>query len=296
MKAVVKCVQWLTTRERRQSRRKTRIPLVVHYWDGGAPMAHEVRDVSPDGLYALTEHRWYPGTLVMLSLQRTDLSEGDPGRLITVKAKVVRSDEDGVGFSLVNKNDSTGPSIYDVLQGGADHTSFKRFLSHLPAAHGQALIEYILLLPLIFLLIVNVVNFGGFFFAWITVANAARAGADYAILGGASVGGLPPATATAATAAKITDVIKADIASLPNNPSLVVNICKNVLGTVKTLVGTCSSVPSDPEPSNYVLATVDVTYTYVPFIPAGFKFPNLNIYATIPPTTIHRRAVMRLIQ
>jgi hypothetical protein len=24
-----------------------------------------------------------------------------------------------------------------------------------------------------------------------------------------------------------------------------------------------------------------------------FQFPNLNIYATIPPTTVHRRAVMR---
>jgi len=55
----------------------------------------------------------------------------------------------------------------------------------LQASKGQALIEYILLLPLLFLLIVNLVNFGGFFFAWITVANAARAGADYAILGGA---------------------------------------------------------------------------------------------------------------
>jgi len=43
---------------------------------------------------------------------------------------------------------------------------------------GQALIEFILVLPILFLLILNLVNFGGFFYAWITVANAARAGAN----------------------------------------------------------------------------------------------------------------------
>ena len=45
-----------------------------------------------------------------------------------------------------------------------------------------------------------------------------------------------------------------------------------------------------------MLLTVDVTYTYLPLLRAGFKFPNLNIYATLPPTTIHRKAVMRVLQ
>jgi hypothetical protein len=61
---------------------------------------------------------------------------------------------------------------------------------------------------------------------------------------------------------------------------------------VTTPTGSCLSF-ADPEP-NYVLTVIDVTYTYKPFIPL-FSFPNLNIYATIPPTTIHRRAVMRVI-
>ena len=38
-----------------------------------------------------------------------------------------------------------------------------------------------------------------------------------------------------------------------------------------------------------MLTTVDVTYTYQPFFAAGFNFPSLNIYTTLPPTTIHRR-------
>ena len=49
---------------------------------------------------------------------------------------------------------------------------------------GQSLVELALILPLLFLLIVNVVNFGGVFFAWIAVADAARTGAQYWITGG----------------------------------------------------------------------------------------------------------------
>ena len=169
--------------------------------------------------------------------------------------------------------------------------SFDRFSRPLLRNHGQALIEYILVLPMVFLLLVNVVNFGGFFYAFVTVSNAARAAADYAIMAGASVASSNIKTATAS---QINTLITTDIASLPNNPSLSVNICKNNNGAITTLSGTCTSVASDPEPGSYVLTSIDVTYTYKPFIPL-FSFPNLNIYATIPPTTIHRRAVMRMI-
>jgi Flp pilus assembly protein TadG len=149
---------------------------------------------------------------------------------------------------------------------------------------GQALIEFILVLPMLFLLILNLVNFGGFFYAWLTVSNAARAGANYATQGGASVGLL-----SAPTAAKVTAFVKADIASLPNTNSVVVNLCSRVNGTPS---GTCASIPADPESSTYQLTIVDVTYTYVPFISA-FSFPRLGVYLTLPPTTIYQRGEMR---
>lgn len=170
--------------------------------------------------------------------------------------------------------------------------AFNRFLQKLRKNQGQALIEYILMLPLIFLLLVNVVNFGGFFYAFITVANAARAAGDYAIMGGATVASSHIAQASAT---QVTTQITNDIASLPNNASLSVNVCQNNSGTVTALAGTCSSIASDPEAASYILTSIDVTYTYVPFIPL-FSFPNLGINATIPPTTIHRRAVMRMMQ
>ena len=290
MNTLTRWLNRLAFRDERKVERQDRLPLVAHYWDGGSPKAHTVRDISRRGMYLLTDQRWYPGTLVMVSLQREDLHEEDPDRCLMVKAKVVRAGDDGVGFTFVTQDDPSRIA-QENLQGGADRKTIEKFLQRFSSERGQALIEYILVLPFIFLLIVNLINFGGFFFAWIGVANAARAGADYAALGGASVGAPGPATG-----AQITTLITQDIASLPNNPSLVVNVCRNNNGTVTALAGTCSSITGDPEAASYVLTSVDVTYTYVPFIPAGFRFPSMNVYVSIPPTTIHRRAVVRSIQ
>lgn len=159
---------------------------------------------------------------------------------------------------------------------------------------GQALIEFALIIPLVFILAVNAVNFGGFLFAWITVANAARDGAEYMIMSSASPG--PP---TPATLAQVTSLVTNDVISLLNRASIVVAICtNNQTGTAPPPLGMtpsgCTTL-SDPEPSTYTLATVDVTYTYKPFIPL-FSFPRLGISATLPTSTIHRKAVMRMLQ
>ena len=156
------------------------------------------------------------------------------------------------------------------------------------ANQGQALIEFALTLPLLLLLIVNVVNFGGFFYAWITIANAARAGADYAVLGGASAGATPTPTG-----AEIAAVIANDTSYLPNASSLTVGVCQDNNGTITILTGSCTTVKDDPEAPSYVLTTVQVAYTYKPFISAGFQFANLGVYATLPPLTITRMAYMR---
>jgi len=289
---VMRWLERLTYRERRRAERRQPPRLIAHYWDGAAPAGHRVRDISSTGLYLLTEQRWYPGTVVTMSLQRAGVPDSDPERTVRVNGKVVRCDSDGVGFDFVmlEKNDHRQTTESDTVFKAADRKTFRRFLNHLHSDSGQSLVEYILMLPFLILLIINLVNFSGFFYAWITVANAARAGADYAVLGGASVGA--PGRPTAATVAS---VITEDVYSLPNKASVQVNICQNYQGTVTTLAGTCTGTVADPE-TEYVLLTVDVTYTYLPLLRAGFKFPNLNIYATLPPTTIHRKAVMRVLQ
>jgi hypothetical protein len=235
MDAMKNWFKWMFSRDRRSDPRQERPRLLAYYWDGGTPKPHALRDVSSDGLYLLTPERWYPGTLVMVSLHKIGADENDPDRSITVNARVVRLGDDGVGLELV-------PSVENVLLAapsqavnGANRKTFRRFLQGLLEHRGQALIEYILLLPLLFLLIVNVVNLGGFFFAWITVANAARSGANYAVLGGASVGSLHLPSAT-----QVTSLITGDISSLPNRASLAVNLCRKYNGIVTTLAGTCT--------------------------------------------------------
>jgi len=155
---------------------------------------------------------------------------------------------------------------------------------------GQSLVEFALILPLIFLLVLNAVNFGGFLFAWITIANGARAGTDYMTMSTASMG--QPA---APTAAQVTTLVTSDISSLMNRSSLVVRVCTNNNGTITCTGGGSQTPPADPEPSHYVLGSVDVTYTYVPFLSA-WDFSKLGIHLTLPATKIHQRAVMRMLQ
>jgi Flp pilus assembly protein TadG len=152
-------------------------------------------------------------------------------------------------------------------------------------------VEFALVLPLLLLMIVNVVNFGGLFFAWITVSNSVRAGADYLIMGSATVGG--PASPSIAS---VQSLVTQDLVYLPNSSGVQVRVCVKRDGTV-----TCSSSPTtyagsttlgdDPESSTlYVSAMVEVNYTYSPLIPVNWGFIPL----TTPPTSIHRTAMMRL--
>jgi Flp pilus assembly protein TadG len=154
-----------------------------------------------------------------------------------------------------------------------------------PRRAGQALVEFALIIPLVFLLAVNAVNFTGYIFTWITVANAARAGAQYMTLSSAS-----PGAPASATQEQIAALIANDVTSLKNRSSVVVAICAN-----STASSTGCTTLSDPEAPAYTLATVDVTFTYNPYIPM-LSFPDLGIGATLPSTTVHRKTVMRMLQ
>ena len=127
MNGLMRWLNRLTLRNERTDERDDRLPLVAHYWDGGPPIGHTVRDISRRGMYLFTEQRWYPGTLVMVSLQREDLSEDDPDRCLMVKAKVVRQGFDGVGFTFVTPDDPERISR-ENLQDGADRKTIDRFL------------------------------------------------------------------------------------------------------------------------------------------------------------------------
>jgi hypothetical protein len=104
--------------------------LAAYYWNGAAPVAHGVRDISSSGLYVVTEERWYPGTLVLMTLQRTD--HGEECGAIDCRAiagRALGSGRRGVAVYSVRRKDmrSGKTSILDA----ATREEFDLFLAQL---------------------------------------------------------------------------------------------------------------------------------------------------------------------
>jgi Flp pilus assembly protein TadG len=290
--AIGRWKRWLLNenKEPRRAPRAVQPELVVHFWDGSVPAGRCLRDINQYGAYIYTSERWYPGTIIRLVLQgyHTAIEEDGtttPRSSACASARVVRHGADGVGVEFVFPDEEIREDFQAFLKTIPVQPARTSSGDEVPRRGGQALVEFALIVPLVFLLAVNAVNFAGFIFAWITVANAARGAAQYMILSSASPGAPTPATLT-----QIKALVTSDVASLKNKASVVVAICTNST----TSSNGCTTL-SDPEAPSYTLATVDVTYTYNPFIPL-FSFPDLGIQATLPSSTIHRKAVMRMLQ
>ncbi len=110
----------------RRAPRDTSPRLAAYYWTGAAPEAHSIRDISSTGLYVVTEERWYPGTLVLMTLQRTDDGDEVTERSVAVLSRAVRWGEDGVGLQFIL------PKSQDAQRNdGADRKTLDRFLNEL---------------------------------------------------------------------------------------------------------------------------------------------------------------------
>lgn len=78
--------------------------LIAYFFTGGTPVGHAVRDISATGMYVVTDERWYPGTVVRITL--TDRHNPVVERSITVNARAVRCGRDGVGVEFVLDGES----------------------------------------------------------------------------------------------------------------------------------------------------------------------------------------------
>jgi PilZ domain len=124
-------LEWMFSKEQRMAKRQARPNLIAYYWDGGPAEPHDILDISSTGLYLLTEERWYPGTQVMVTLQRPEVADTDPDRSVTVNAKVVRLGKNGVGLELVMPEEKVHKGVRSVAANGADRATFHRFLQRL---------------------------------------------------------------------------------------------------------------------------------------------------------------------
>jgi hypothetical protein len=110
----------------RKAPRESAPGLAAYYWTGGPPQAHEVKDISSSGLYVVTEERWYPGTLVLMTLQNSEFGAEVAERTICVHSRAVRWGKDGVGLQFVLQNESDGGAM-----AAADRKALDRFLARL---------------------------------------------------------------------------------------------------------------------------------------------------------------------
>ena len=170
---------------------------------------------------------------------------------------------------------------------------------------GQALVETVLILPVIMLVLLNAVNFGYFYLVALNLTSASRTASLYAMIGSATPAGtaLPAATGTSNVTASY--LAYQDLTgSLISPGNAKIQVCSAYLGVTGTgssqvaqcqtcttsasgsalacgATGAGSPAPdSDPEAPTFVLNRVDVTYSFSPIIP-GAPF-GLAVLSTCP--------------
>jgi CheY-like chemotaxis protein len=111
--------------EPRKAPRESFPGLSAHFWTGGAPVDHGVRDISLTGLYVLTEERWFLGTQVRMTLK--DSRESTVVNSITAYTSVVRWGNDGVGLKFVMEDEKALCQGRTPLVSGTNRKQLDRF-------------------------------------------------------------------------------------------------------------------------------------------------------------------------
>lgn len=118
IKIVSQVKEWfLPSPERRRAERYDSPETVAYYWDGSAPVPREIRDISLTGAYLQTSERWYPGTIVKLTLKVNRPGTEGQTESIEVRCKVVRHGADGVGLQFLSREIGEHKGLQRFLTG-----------------------------------------------------------------------------------------------------------------------------------------------------------------------------------
>jgi len=117
--------------DHRKFPRETPLGLAAYYWTGAAPRAHVIRDISATGLYVVTEERWYPGTLIPMTLQETGSDEESVEHSLAVHSRAVRWGNDGVGLQFIPQDAPAARNGLNPLVNGANQKELNQFLERL---------------------------------------------------------------------------------------------------------------------------------------------------------------------
>jgi len=128
--------------DQRKQERLPMPPLVGYLGTARASKPYELGDVSLTGFCLLTGDRWMPGTEMPITLQRTNLPAQDDKDSFTVQATVVRSDGEGVGFSIVLSEEESNAVHGNPLRvKWMTRKEMEQFLERLKALPGSELPE-----------------------------------------------------------------------------------------------------------------------------------------------------------
>jgi hypothetical protein len=105
--------------------------LVAYHWTGGTPKAYHIGNISDSGFFLLTEERPFPGTMILMTLQRTDASGEDPQDSIAVNTRVMRWGPDGVGLEFMPSKPPNRKGGEAPAENGADTKALADFLKRL---------------------------------------------------------------------------------------------------------------------------------------------------------------------
>jgi hypothetical protein len=110
--------------------------LAAYFWTGGSPQPHAILNISSTGLYVATEERWYPGTLVQMTLKKASIPGVSPESSISLMVKSSRWGNDGVGLEFVVR-DPRGPRNGDTTHASTvDREVLDRFLARIGHVNG----------------------------------------------------------------------------------------------------------------------------------------------------------------
>lgn len=189
---------------------------------------------------------------------------------------------------------------------------------------GQALVETILMLPIIITIVLNAINFGYFFLMALNITASARSSSLYSITGDETPAAIPvPPAGPVTTANSVSYIAIQDLTGAVYSPSTVagVQVCSPSVGILnsgtvnqKTQCTSYGSVGSftgsDPDPElnaantapAFLMNRIDVAYQFsppIPFTPFSILVmanPNCTSAGGTVTCTFYRRSYMRVMR
>jgi hypothetical protein len=120
----------------RKAAREALPGLAAYFWTGGVPQPCAVQDISSTGMYVLTEERWYPGTLIQMTVKKTSAEGMGVEASISVLARANRWGNDGVGVSFVVRDGRKSRDADAGQEGAVERDALNRFLARIKPGNG----------------------------------------------------------------------------------------------------------------------------------------------------------------